>query len=493
MSRLRVQASNALPALLIGLIAGFTAVVGSYAAAGFTPSFVVTPVTNWIRETSPAVVTNSIIETLGSLGQTLLFSSAVTLVVVGVAALVVGSHSLGQRLNNRALPVVATTVGTWAFVAVTTGQALLALGAALPPGAVVLLSVATPSLPMPEPIDSGRRRVLSGGLTLAGFSLAGYAVGRRRTPNLGGEPLAGNANRQQLLEDAAEKSFSMDGAEPLVSENFYTVDIANVNPTVDEAQWELTITGEVDEEVTLGYSELREMASVDRFETLRCVGESLNGKKMDTALWTGVPLQDLVARAGPDGGCDCVRLRAADDYYQVFPMDALEDSLLAYGMNGNALPRGHGYPVRALIPGHWGEIQVKWLSEIEVLDQDAEGYWEKKGWHGTGPVETVAKLHAVDDRDDGRKEVGGHAYAGIRGIQQVEVSTDGGSTWNEAELTEPLEGVSVWRQWRYRYDPPSGSHEVVVRATDGEGRLQPSEESDSYPSGATGWVSKTVQ
>jgi hypothetical protein len=188
-----------------------------------------------------------------------------------------------------------------------------------------------------------------------------------------------------------------------------------------------------------------------------------------------------------------VRLRAADDYYQVFPMDALEDSLLAYGMNGSALPRGHGYPVRALIPGHWGEIQVKWITEIEVLDQDAEGYWEERGWHGTGPVETVAKLHAVNDLDDGRKEVGGHAYAGIRGIQQVEVSTDGGSTWTEAELTEPLDGIDAWRQWRYRYDPPDGSHEVVVRATDGNGTLQTQEERGKFPRGATGWVSRTVQ
>ena len=493
MSRLRMQLSNAVPTILVGLVAGITAVVGSYAAAGFTPSFVITPVTNLIRETSPAILINSIIENLGSLGQKLLFLSAVGLVVVGVGALVVGSRYLGRRLNNRALPVVATTVGTWALVAATTGQALLALGAALPPGVVVLLTVTAASLPTPEPVDSRRRQVVSGSLALAGFSLAGYAVGQRRTPDLGGEPLTENSDREQLLQDAAEKSFSMDGAEPLVSENFYTVDIANVNPTVKESEWELTITGEVDDEVTLGYSELKNMESVDRFETLRCVGEGLNGKKMDTALWTGVPLQDLVAQAGPNGDCECVRLRAADDYYQVVPMDALEDSLLAYGMNGSALPRGHGYPVRALIPGHWGEIQVKWISEIEVLDQDAEGYWEKKGWHGTGPVETVAKLHAVNDLDDGRKEVGGHAYAGIRGIQQVEVSTDGGSTWNEAELTDPLEGIDAWRQWRYRYDPPSGSHEVVVRATDGEGTLQTKEERGKFPRGATGWVSKTVQ
>lgn len=493
MSRFRAQLPNALPTLLVGLVAGITAVVGSYAAAGFTPSFVITPVTAWITEASPAALTNYVIENLGDLGHTLILLSGVGLVTGGVGVLVVGSRFLGQQLNNRALPVVATTVGTWAFVTATTGQALLALGAALPPGVVVLLTVAAPSLPTPEPVDSRRRQIIAGSFSVAGFSLAGYTVGQRRTPELGGEPLSENSKQQQLLQDASEESFSMDGAEPLVSENFYTVDIANVNPTVDESEWDLTITGEVDEETTLDYAALKNMESVDRFETLRCVGEDLNGKKMDTALWTGVPLENIVARAGPDGDCDCVRLRAADDYYQVFPMDALEDSLLAYGMNGSALPRGHGYPVRALIPGHWGEIQVKWITEIEVLDQDAEGYWEERGWHGTGPVETVAKLHAVNDLDDGRKEVGGHAYAGIRGIQQVEVSTDGGSTWTEAELTEPLDGIDAWRQWRYRYDPPDGSHEVVVRATDGNGTLQTQEERGKFPRGATGWVSRTVQ
>jgi hypothetical protein len=150
------------------------------------------------------------------------------------------------------------------------------------------------------------------------------------------------------------------------------------------------------------------------------------------------------------------------------------------------------------VPGHWGEINVKWITEIEVLTEEATGYWEKRGWHGTGPVNTVAKLHAVNQRDEGRAdgtpvEVAGHAYAGTRGVQQVEVSTDGGETWNEAELSERLPGTDVWRQWRYEWDAEPGEHEVVVRTTDGEGDLQPEEFSQPYPSGATGWVSRTVE
>jgi hypothetical protein len=89
--------------------------------------------------------------------------------------------------------------------------------------------------------------------------------------------------------------------------------------------------------------------------------------------------------------------------------------------------------------------------------------------------------------------VAGHAYAGTRGVSNVEVSTDGGSTWTDAELSEALPGDDVWRQWAHRYDPPDGAHEVVVRAVDADGRVQPEERNGSFPSGPTGWVTKTVR
>ena len=252
------------------------------------------------------------------------------------------------------------------------------------------------------------------------------------------------------------------------------------------------MTGAVDETVTVDLADVREMESREEFATLRCVGESLNGRKMDTALWTVVDVAPLLERAGAPDDC-CVMLRATDGFYEEFPREALEDGMLAYGMNGGELPRRHGAPVRALIPGHWGEINVKWLTEIEVLEEPAEGYWEERGWQGTGPVETVAKLHVTNRLSDGRVEVAGHAYAGTRGVETVEVSTDGGETWTEATLSEPLPGDDVWRQWVHRYEPPDEEHEVVVRARDGTGTLQPEAESGPVPSGPTGWVSETVR
>jgi len=108
------------------------------------------------------------------------------------------------------------------------------------------------------------------------------------------------------------------------------------------------------------------------------------------------------------------------------------------------------------------------------------------GWHGTGPVNTVAKLWGVNRLGDGRIQVGGHAYAGTRGIKTVEVSTDGGDNWTEAALSPQLSGVDVWRQWKYEWRPSTEVSTVVVRAVDGLGNRQPREVSQPYPNGATG-------
>jgi len=108
-------------------------------------------------------------------------------------------------------------------------------------------------------------------------------------------------------------------------------------------------------------------------------------------------------------------------------------------------------------------------------------------------VKTVAKLwdEGVTELGDGQIELAGHAYAGTRGIERVEVSTNGGDSWTDAELSAPLPDADVWRQWRYTFEP-DGAHDVVVRATDKEGRLQIEEETGSSPDGAAGWVERTV-
>lgn len=107
-------------------------------------------------------------------------------------------------------------------------------------------------------------------------------------------------------------------------------------------------------------------------------------------------------------------------------------------------------------------------------------------------MNTVAKLWTVNRLSNGRLQVGGHAYAGTRGIRTVEVSTDGGEHWEEATLGPRLPDADVWRQWKYDWRPAADEVTVVVRAIDRLGELQPREESQPYPSGATGWVTKSI-
>ena len=483
-------------AVVVAVFAGVAGVGGSYAVAGFTPSFVAGPIAGLMARRMPDIVIRYAITVLGDLGDQLNLVTAVAIATALFAGAALAGTAAGRRTGVR--PVGPFAAGGLATVValVVTGAPLASVGSGLAVG-VVLAVAAVASVPEVDGVSEGRRRVLGGAASAVGLAGGGYLLGSGASTASGaGQPLGVSGALQSeidgLLGAADRQSLGVDGLEPLVSEEFYEVDINATDPTIDAAEWELTVTGAVEREVGYTYDEIRGMDAENRFVSLRCVGESRNGEKLDTALWTGVPITDLVEPAGPGEEC-CVMLRADDGFYEEFPLSALEDGLLAFGMNGETLPRGHGYPARALIPGHWGEINVKWITEIEVLEEEVDGYWEERGWHGTGPVNTVAKLHHERRLDDGRTQVGGHAYAGTRGVGSVEVSTDGGDSWTEAELSEPLPGDDVWRQWVHTYDPSDGEHEVVVRAVEADGTVQPADETDAFPSGPSGWVSRTVR
>jgi DMSO/TMAO reductase YedYZ molybdopterin-dependent catalytic subunit len=504
------------------LSAGIAAVAGSFGVAGRTPAFVAAPVAAAVVDLTPGVVVATVIQRLGDWGHRLAFGVALVLTVGLFAGVALAAIRVGSRSEVPYTAVVAGGVGGWLVAVVATGNPSQSLGAAVGLAAVVAVAEREWAVGRERGrprVSTSRRTVLAAFGTLAGLVGVATYRGMDVTGVESGSVAdvtddATQAAVEDMLDLANERSLDVSGLGGLVTpiESFYEVDINNVNPNPSDGKWSLSVTGAVEREETVDFEELAGMADAieHRFVTLRCVGESLNGKKMDTALWTGVPVSALLDRAGVTAGSEsagdgppetcCVMVRAVDGYYQEFPLGALEDAFLAFGMNGRRLPRGHGYPVRLLVPGHWGEINVKWLTEIEVLNEERTGYWEKRGWHGTGPVNTVAKLHAVerlDDSADGgggsRIQVGGHAYAGTRGIERVEVSTDGVETWDEATLSEPLPGSDVWRQWRYEWDADSGGREVVVRAIDGEGDVQPREFSQPFPSGATGWVSRTVE
>ncbi|WP_416839627.1 molybdopterin-dependent oxidoreductase [Haloferax sp. DFSO52] len=488
--------------LFVALLAGAAGVAGSYALAGFTPTFVAGPIAGFMARTLPGEIITFSILVLGDLGEQLnvLLALGISTLLFAVAALL--GLAVGKRTRFPVAGfVAAATAGAIAYSITAAPAPSLAAGVAT--GVVVLVAdvVTRGSLDdfTTRTVDSSpeRRRLLAAIVSSIPLVLGGYALGSRTSAettdqsSVGPEPWV-SPDVDALLAEAADKSLAVSGLESLVSEEFYEVDINSTDPALDADRWTLTVTGNVERELTYTYEDIISMDVDHQFVSLRCVGDSLNGRKMDNALWTGVSIMDLVAPANPAENC-CVMFRAADGFYEEFPLSALQDGFLAIGMNGEPLPRGHGFPARALIPGHWGEINVKWLTEIEFLEQEEDGYWEQRGWHGTGPVNTVAKLHVINDLGDGRREVAGHAYAGVRGIDRVEVSIDGGETWADATLSEPLPGIDVWRQWHYTYTAPSSQHDVVVRATDGTGALQSREKASPFPSGPSGWVTRSVR
>lgn len=274
------------------------------------------------------------------------------------------------------------------------------------------------------------------------------------------------------------------------TDRFYTVTKNLIDPDVDPSKWRLEVTGHVEEPRTYGLGDLRAMEQVEQVQTLECISNSVGGGLISNAEWAGVRLADLIAASRPRDGAVEAFLHGVDGFTNAMSMErAMRPvALIALDMNGAPLDRRHGFPARLLAPGSYGEVSVKWITRVEVRADGAEGYYARQGWRADH-VETMSRFFDLRDGSRigaGRTELRGVAFAGDRGISRVEVSADGGRTWRPARLTynpSPL----AWTLWSLRWTPPPGVHELVVRATDGEGSLQSSATRGIAPEGSAGW------
>jgi DMSO/TMAO reductase YedYZ molybdopterin-dependent catalytic subunit len=277
---------------------------------------------------------------------------------------------------------------------------------------------------------------------------------------------------------------------------FYRVDIDPLPPQLDFGQWALNIHGKVSNPLTINKTSLLNMPAVDEYSTFECVSNTINppAALISNGKWTGVQMSSLLNQAGPTPDAKYVIFRSADGYSVGIPLDRAmhPQSLLAYRLNDNDLPTGHGFPVRAVIPGLYGMMSAKWVTDIEVTDQVYLGYWQERGWSNDAVIKTTSIVYYPTTQNSQAQvnqtlPIAGIAFAGDRGISKVEVSVDGGQTWNEAYLKPPLSPYS-WVLWAYPWTPTqSGNYNLTVRATDGTGQLQVQAATNPYPNGATGY------
>ena len=278
------------------------------------------------------------------------------------------------------------------------------------------------------------------------------------------------------------------------ADEFYRIDTALTVPRIDVAEWRLRIHGMVDRELDLGFDDLVGRPLVEHVLTLACVSNTVGGDLVGNAVWTDVPIRQLLAEAGVHEDADMVLSTSRDGFTAGTPLAALLDegrtSLLAVTMNGQPLPFEHGYPVRMVVSGLYGYVSAtKWLVDLEVtrFDRD-EGYWTPRGWSALGPIKMSARIEVPRERATvaGDAVVAGTAWAQNTGISAVQVSVDGGP-WREARLGE-VTSEDTWRQWSLPLPGLApGEHAVRARAVDRDGNVQTAESAPVAPDGASGW------
>ncbi len=250
-------------------------------------------------------------------------------------------------------------------------------------------------------------------------------------------------------------------------------------PLVDLAAWTLSLGGLVERPLDLSYDALRALPAVGEMRTLLCLGNPAGGESIGNAVWRGVSLDVLLAQVGVLPAATRVRVDAADGYHTSLPLERVVSRgvLLAYEMNGARLPREHGFPLRAVVPGLYGTKSPKWLTGITLIDHDHLGTWEREpyGWSDAAIIKTRAQI--MSPLTYSEVQVGnpiplqGVAFAGDRRITAVEVSVDGGG-WMPVTLRPP-DSPHAWTQWYTLWTPSmTGETTVAVRASDDSGFAQ---------------------
>jgi DMSO/TMAO reductase YedYZ molybdopterin-dependent catalytic subunit len=282
-------------------------------------------------------------------------------------------------------------------------------------------------------------------------------------------------------------------------------------------EWKLTVDGDIGTPLALSLDELRALPAHEVVSTMECAGNGrakltprpLSQPWLDEAIgtgrWRGARLRDVLERAVPGAGAVEVLFTGLDRgieggeeqlFQRSLPLDLAreEDVLLAYDLNGAPLPPQHGSPLRLLVPGWYGMTNVKWLTQITLVDEPFKGYQQARGYHVRADEDDAGvPLQRIRPRalmvppgipefmtrgrtvDAGRVRIEGRAWSGHAPIEAVDFSADGGDTWSPAELDPDELGRWAWRGWSCTWDAGPGEHVLACRARDAAGNEQPLE------------------
>lgn len=294
-----------------------------------------------------------------------------------------------------------------------------------------------------------------------------------------------------------------------------------VIPTeVDAKAFRLVVRGHVNQAQSLSLDDVLTLPRVELAAANQCSGNSRgyfeprvaggqwgNGA-MGNARWTGVRLRDLLDRAGVKAGAVQVRFNGADepvvpeapDFMKALAIDHARDGevMVAFLMNGEQLPLVNGFPLRLIVPGWYSTYWVKMLNDIEVLDKPDDNFWMAKAYTipdtphaGVRPDETGYKVVPINRmvprsfitnfKPGDTVHLGapalvrGIALGGDTGVSKVDLSIDGGKSWQATQLGPDM-GKYSFRQWSAQVTPAArGDMALMVRCTNGSGTTQPSE------------------
>ena len=428
--------------------------------------------------------------------------------LVGIAVVLLAVAFGAGMLEGRRSPlgavvfIVLGVVGAVIAVVRSDGAVLAAIPALVSGGAAALAARGLISLSEREE-EPDRRRFLVWTAVATASGLVALAVSNvARGASQSVEAIRSALRLPKPATAAAPvpaaAELGIPGLAPVVTPNaaFYRIDTALVVPQVDPAGWSLRVHGMVDREITLTWDDLVASALHEADVTLACVSNTVGGDLIGNARWLGLPVREVLARAGVHADADMVLSTSIDGFTASTPLEALtddRDSLLAIGMNGEPLPVEHGFPVRLVVPGLYGYVSAtKWVTELEVTRFDqATAYWTTRGWSERGPIKLQSRIDVPRGSvDAGETVIAGMAWQQHEGVDAVEVRIDGGE-WQRATLATAISD-DTWVQWHLEWKAESGSHEIECRAIGADGVTQTDAVAPPAPDGATGWHRITV-